>query len=203
MSALRSPAPSTDSFSRTDIVCIHTHQRRLTSRRSQPPLALSVPRSRFTSSVGGGSAFFVRRFLAYPVNEDQNKPTSTLTPRRVRRVVLVLTSLLLLYVVSFSLNTFSGGYRELPDRDGRDRYSFGLSMTTAVLWQPRFGYWTPFRSDWLGAIYSPLIRLDRRFLHPTHYLTDPLYDSWAKTSPASLWHPDSPGASVDGRRKHE
>jgi predicted RNase H-like HicB family nuclease len=32
----------------------------LTSRRSQPPLALSVPLSRFTPRVGGGSAFFVR-----------------------------------------------------------------------------------------------------------------------------------------------
>src|ERR1035438_8175780 len=36
---------------------------RLTSRRSQPPLALAVPLSRFTSRVGGGSAFFVRRFM--------------------------------------------------------------------------------------------------------------------------------------------
>ena len=33
----------------------------LTSRRSQPPLALAVPLSRFTSRVGGGSAFYVRR----------------------------------------------------------------------------------------------------------------------------------------------
>jgi hypothetical protein len=32
----------------------------LTSRRSQPPLTLSGPLSRFTSRVGGGSAFFVR-----------------------------------------------------------------------------------------------------------------------------------------------
>ena len=32
----------------------------LTSRRSQPPLARSVPLSRFTPRVGGGSAFFVR-----------------------------------------------------------------------------------------------------------------------------------------------
>src|ERR1035437_2186575 len=32
----------------------------LTNRRSQPPLALSVPLSRFTSRVGGGSAFYVR-----------------------------------------------------------------------------------------------------------------------------------------------
>jgi hypothetical protein len=33
----------------------------LTSRRSQPPLALSVPLSRFTPRVGGGSAFYVRQ----------------------------------------------------------------------------------------------------------------------------------------------
>ena len=32
----------------------------LTSRRSQPPLALAVPLSRFASQVGGGSAFYVR-----------------------------------------------------------------------------------------------------------------------------------------------
>jgi len=30
------------------------------SRRSQPPLPLAVPLSRFTSRVGGGSAFYVR-----------------------------------------------------------------------------------------------------------------------------------------------
>src|ERR1035441_2677439 len=32
----------------------------LTSRRSQPPLARSVPLSRFTPRVGGGSTFYVR-----------------------------------------------------------------------------------------------------------------------------------------------
>ena len=32
----------------------------LTSRRSQPPLALMVPQPRFTSRVGGGSALVVR-----------------------------------------------------------------------------------------------------------------------------------------------
>src|ERR1039458_6499240 len=44
-------------------VCVVTRRvciSRLTSRRSQPPLALSVPLSRFTPRVGGGSAFFVR-----------------------------------------------------------------------------------------------------------------------------------------------
>src|ERR1035441_1842685 len=47
-------------------VCVVTRRvciSRLTSRRSQPPLALAVPLSRFTSRVGGGSAFFVRHHL--------------------------------------------------------------------------------------------------------------------------------------------
>src|ERR1035441_9133370 len=39
---------------------------RLTSRRSQPPLALAVPLSRFTPRVGGGSAFYVRLFSLLP-----------------------------------------------------------------------------------------------------------------------------------------
>src|ERR1017187_5327247 len=48
-------------------LCHHTERTRLcqrkchlTSRRHQPPLALAVPLSRFTSRVGGGSAFYVR-----------------------------------------------------------------------------------------------------------------------------------------------
>src|ERR1035437_4895616 len=40
---------------------------RLTSRRSQPPLALAVPLSRFPSRVGGGSAFYVRLFYRLPL----------------------------------------------------------------------------------------------------------------------------------------
>ena len=48
---------------------------RLTSRRSQPPLALAVPLSRFTPRVGGGSAFYVRHqadadFLAMDLSGD-------------------------------------------------------------------------------------------------------------------------------------
>src|SRR5208282_192347 len=37
----------------------------LTSRRSQPPLTPSVPLSRFTSRVGGGSAFYVRHLCRF------------------------------------------------------------------------------------------------------------------------------------------
>ena len=62
---------------------------RLTSRRSQPPLALSVPLSRFTSRVGGGSAFFVRhRGHALDSNlcqrPDSGLPVATVSPRRLQ-----------------------------------------------------------------------------------------------------------------------
>ena len=50
--------------------------RGLTSRRSQPPLALAVPLSRFTSRVGGGSAFFVRPLRARHTNENGTKDFS-------------------------------------------------------------------------------------------------------------------------------
>ena len=43
---------------------------RLTSRRSQPPMALAVPLSRFTSRVGGGSAFYVRRIRHTMTNRE-------------------------------------------------------------------------------------------------------------------------------------
>src|ERR1039458_3263007 len=46
---------------------------RLTSRRSQPPLPLCVPLSRFTSRVGGGSAFFVRPHEVLLIMSDWQK----------------------------------------------------------------------------------------------------------------------------------
>ena len=123
------------------------------------------------------------------MNESQAIPNPK--PRRftARRLLLTLAALVLLYVGSFVLNSHFGGYWNKPERDGHDRWSFGLSMHTAVLWQPRFGYWALYRSDWLGAFYSPLIRLDRRFIHPTRYVSDPNFVEWSKTTTAADWHP--------------
>ncbi len=44
------------------------------SRRSQPPLALSVPLSRFTSQVGGGLAFYVPQALGHASGDFLTKP---------------------------------------------------------------------------------------------------------------------------------
>ena len=122
-----------------------------------------------------------------------NESQANLNPKRrrftVRRVVFAAGISALFYVGSFALNSHLGGYWNKPERDGHDRWSFGLSLHTAVLWQPRFGYWALYRSDWLGAFYSPLIRLDRRLLHPTRYVSDPNFFEWSKTTTAADWHP--------------
>ena len=95
----------------------------------------------------------------------------------------------LFYFVSFALNSCFGGYWNKPERDGRDRWSAGLSMPTAVLWQPRFGYWALYRSDWLGGFYAPLIRLDREFVHRSRYVTDPSFFEWSTKTTSADWHP--------------
>lgn len=121
--------------------------------------------------------------------ECQSSPNSPQRRFSARRPLLALGALALLYVASFALNSRFGGYWNRPERDGHDRWSFGLFMHTAIFWQPRFGYWAPYRSDWLGAFYSPLIWLDRRFVHPTRYISDPNFSEWARKTTAADWHP--------------
>src|ERR1035437_6057493 len=76
------------------------HICRLTSRRSQPPLALAVPLSRFTPRVGGGSAFYVRRHYTLMKNPREistaPKPEQEawlLDSRRTPREILDFTKL--------------------------------------------------------------------------------------------------------------
>ena len=58
---------------------------RPTSRRSQPPLALFVPLSRFTSRVDGGSAFYVRPSMCVLLESIEKEPESG----RVRLMIRV------------------------------------------------------------------------------------------------------------------
>src|ERR1019366_3953311 len=71
--------------------------RGVSSRRSQPPLALAVPLSRFTSRVGGGSAFYVRRLTHAQVIHDLL--IMNLTSAFIRTVLMAA----LLYTASFVL----------------------------------------------------------------------------------------------------
>jgi hypothetical protein len=86
--------------------------------------------------------------------------------------------LLALYLGSYVLNSAFGGYWPKPERDGMHRWSFGMAMHTAILWQPAYGYCARFNSDGLGAFYSPLVVLDRRWFHPTMYVTDESTFEW-------------------------
>jgi hypothetical protein len=123
------------------------------------------------------------------VNEGQGK----LTPKSPRlpapRAFLILGAVTFLYIGSFALNSYFGGYWNQLERDRHGRWNFGLSLHTAVLWQPRFGCWAPYRSDWLGAFYSPLIRFDRHLIHPSRYVTDPKFFEWSNATAVTDWHP--------------
>ncbi len=75
------------------------------------------------------------------------------------------------------------------ERDGRNRWRSGMSITDAILFQPRFGYHPPFGGDVVGTLYAPLIRLDRRWVHPTRYITDKGTFEWAQAFPLDEIHP--------------
>lgn len=99
------------------------------------------------------------------VNKDKLK-------KEIRKGFITFAICVSIYVVSYILNSFFGGYWLIPERDGRDRFYFGLSMTTAIMWQPLFGHEALGHLDYVGALYTPLIRFDRKFIHPTIYISD-------------------------------
>ena len=95
-----------------------------------------------------------------------------------------------IYIISYCVNSALGGFWMKPVADGKDKYASGLSIPTAVIWQPRIGYATPFQKDGLGFFYLPLIACDRTWIHPTKYLSDPKDEQWLFSSEAAkLAHP--------------
>jgi len=103
-------------------------------------------------------------------------------------VLVVLALYLLAYIIDSSL----GGYSLAPERDGKNRFKpefGGLSITDAILWQPRFGHQSLGRLDFWGAVFSPLIAVDRAVFHHTHYMMDAEFENWLKSLPASKVQP--------------
>jgi hypothetical protein len=81
---------------------------------------------------------------------------------------------LLLYVSSYCLLSFLGGYSTA--KSGEYRLNTGLSFYDIEIWFPRFGYAQLFRtidgkltvhSDWVGLFYCPLILFDQKYIHKT------------------------------------
>lgn len=96
---------------------------------------------------------------------------------RVRTLVIGL--MLIAYPGSYIALSAAGGY--YFSQSGRTRYAFGLSVSDVSVWHPAGVYWEPFvdsrgdetsRGTELGYFYSPLIRIDRTFVHPTEQLFD-------------------------------
>ncbi len=99
----------------------------------------------------------------------------------MRRILLVLIVLPLLYAASYLPFSALGGYRF--DQSGRLRYPTGLSISDLEMWHPLWAWYQPgfvdvrgatvTRGNLPGLIYAPLIRLDRRWRHPTRILIAP------------------------------
>jgi hypothetical protein len=105
------------------------------------------------------------------------------------RSLLVLGVCFLLYVFSYVLNSFFGGYWMRPEMDGRNRYSFGLAMPTAFMWQPFVGHQAIGNYDLVGIFYKPLIQVDRRYIHRTMYLSDEVLEKIIPSLKATQVHP--------------
>ena len=95
-----------------------------------------------------------------------------------RKAITFLVVAGAIYVGSYAANSLCGGYWLKPERDGKDKWSFGLSMFTAIIWQPRFGYSAKFSSDFIGNFYRPLAYLDQKWIHPTRYISSEEDMAW-------------------------
>lgn len=132
------------------------------------------------------------------MNESHEQPKKR---RRLRKFAFRFLLLLLLYVLSYALLSFSGGW--MVTESGRWRPFGTVAEIDCIQWQPRLGFCQRFtwsgghegiRADFLGYFYAPLILLDQSHIHPTiplfRTLGDP--DNGIDTSripPLSEWHP--------------
>lgn len=104
-----------------------------------------------------------------------------------KKIAFTLAVFIILYVLSYIINSNAGGYWRKPESDGSHSL-MGIELRTALLWQPRFGYHSRTRTDLLGAFYMPLIWVDRMLFHETKYINK--LDTWTGVG-ATKFHPDS------------
>ena len=80
--------------------------------------------------------------------------------------------ILLSYLLSYGILSAKGGY--VYSCSGQSRYDFGLSFPDQLIWMPKGLYWERsvsidgghnIKCTFLGALYSPLISIDREWAH--------------------------------------
>ena len=115
-----------------------------------------------------------------------------------KKVTVTLILLVGLYLVTYALDSMSGGYWPKPVSGGKYTYSSGLSASTAILWQPYYGYNSPYEVTLLGRLYSPLINLDRKWWHKNKDLAEDEHEIFGKTSSLRI-HPKFNPRDPDAR----
>src|SRR3954467_2231019 len=106
----------------------------------------------------------------------------------MRWLAWILGTCIGIYLIAYIANSSLGGYWLEPARDGRHRFvpEFGgLSLTDAIMWQPRLGHCALGRLDGTGLFFAPLIQIDQRCFHKTHYLSDYQFKEWIEQLPRS------------------
>ncbi len=92
--------------------------------------------------------------------------------RRLRRTCVITVGLLVIYVCSYLILSFTGGY--IVSESGEHRIV--VAMADVYIWLPYYGICRPFRNargdhiiqyDLIGFFYCPLILLDQKYIHPT------------------------------------
>jgi hypothetical protein len=112
--------------------------------------------------------------------------------KRLFQGIAVVVSVIAVYVCIYAVCSFSGGYWLQPTPDGEHRFSVdygGVALATAILWQPFFGEESPSSEGVWSTFFAPLLYLDRRFMHPTKYITDEDHESWLDGLPPRHVHP--------------
>ncbi|MHC4474706.1 MAG: WG repeat-containing protein [Planctomycetota bacterium] len=115
----------------------------------------------------------IRRTLGPPV--DWSQVDKALSRRLTwRRVLVGVLCIVIVYVGSYCILSALGRY--IFTQSGNYRYSFGLSVTDIVQWQPKYAFGQrflniagkdTFRAGPLGLFYLPLILFDQKYVHKT------------------------------------
>lgn len=89
--------------------------------------------------------------------------------------VITTLGLIVLYVSSYALLSYCGKYH--ASRSGTNRWNgLGLAVVDQDLWHAKAVFWQPFvtiegehtyQATYLGFFYSPLICVDRAYVHKT------------------------------------
>lgn len=99
---------------------------------------------------------------------------------RKKKALLSVVALPLIYCATYVALSAFGGH--VFSQSGELRYDGGLSVSDIVVWQP-YGCWYQHklrrssgeygsRGNKLGYFFSPLIRIDREYMHPGKQLFD-------------------------------